>query len=187
MFKRLYVDNYKCLVNFDLEFQDLTLLLGRNGTGKTSVLDIIYALRELLSGRARIADPEIFPAHTLTAWQTRELQVFEVEAKLPSDTFVYRLQIEHNAKNHLSRISNESLLDADGRPLFEFKGGARCISIGTIIRQAPTSPPIGQSPHWPESSPGPDNTRLTQFLEFIRNVLVCGLYPASFEHETHKA
>ena len=28
------------------------------------------------------------------------------------------------------------------------------------------------------------NTRLTQFLEFIRNVLVCGLYPASFEHET---
>ena len=39
MFKRLYVDNYKCLVNFDLEFQDLTLLLGRNGTGKTSVLD----------------------------------------------------------------------------------------------------------------------------------------------------
>ena len=41
MFKRLHVDNYKCLVNFDLAFQDLTLLLGRNGTGKTSVLDII--------------------------------------------------------------------------------------------------------------------------------------------------
>ena len=183
MFKRLYVDNYKCLVNFDLEFQDLTLLLGRNGTGKTSVLDIIYALRELLSGRARIADPEIFPARTLTAWQTRELQVFEVEAKLPSDTFVYRLQIEHNAKNHLSRISNESLLDADGRPLFEFKGGQ--VHLYRDNNSAGPEFPAD----WTESAlarvaPGPDNTRLTRFLEFIRNVLVCGLYPASFEHET---
>ena len=183
MFKRLYVDNYKCLVNFDLTFQDLTLLLGRNGTGKTSVLDIFYALRELLSGRARIADPEIFPAHTLTAWQTRELQVFEVEAELPGDTFVYRLQLEHDAKNHLSRISNESLLDADGRPLFEFKGGEV-----HLYRDDHSEGPVF-SADWTESSlarvvPGPKNTRLTQFLEFIRNVLVCGLYPAGFEHET---
>ncbi|MYI02936.1 MAG: AAA family ATPase, partial [Gammaproteobacteria bacterium] len=51
MIKRLYVDNYKCFVNFDLHLQSLTLLLGRNGAGKTSVLDIMFALRELLSGR----------------------------------------------------------------------------------------------------------------------------------------
>ena len=62
MFKRLYVDNYKCLVNFDLPLRDLTLLLGRNGTGKTSVLDIMFALRELLSGNSRITDPGVFPA-----------------------------------------------------------------------------------------------------------------------------
>ncbi len=36
MIKRLYVDNYKCLVNFELPLQDLTLLLGPNGVGKTS-------------------------------------------------------------------------------------------------------------------------------------------------------
>jgi hypothetical protein len=28
MFKRLYVDNYKCLVNFELPLQELSLLLG---------------------------------------------------------------------------------------------------------------------------------------------------------------
>ena len=54
MFKRLYIDNYKCFVNFTLDIQELTLLIGYNGTGKTSVLDIMYALRELLSGRAKI-------------------------------------------------------------------------------------------------------------------------------------
>ena len=39
MIKRLYIDNFKSLVNFELQLQDLTLLLGPNGVGKTSVLD----------------------------------------------------------------------------------------------------------------------------------------------------
>jgi len=38
MLQRLYVDNYKCLVNFELPLQELSLLLGPNGAGKTSVL-----------------------------------------------------------------------------------------------------------------------------------------------------
>ena len=185
MFKRLYVDNYKCLVNFDLAFQDLTLLLGPNGTGKTSVLDIIYALRLLLWGTHRIAEPEIFPSRTLTAWQTRTLQIFEVEAELPGGTVVYKLQIEHDTKNHQSHISNESLWDADGRPLFEFKGGEVHLyrddnSSGPVFPANRTESALARV------APGPENTRLTQFLEFMRNVLVCGLNPAGFEPETER-
>lgn len=185
MFKRLHVDNYKCLVNFDLAFQELTLLLGRNGTGKTSVLDIIYALRLLLSGTHRITDPEIFPSRTLTAWQTGMLQVFEVEAELPGDTLVYRLQIEHDTKNHQSRISDESLCDGNGRPLFEFKRGEV-----HLYRDDHSPGPVFPA-DWTESAlgrvvPGPDNTRLTRFLEFIRKVLVCRLDPAGFEPETKR-
>jgi predicted ATPase len=60
MLKRLYVDNYKCLVNFTLPLQELTLLLGTNGAGKTSVLDVMFALRQLLSGTAKITDQGVF-------------------------------------------------------------------------------------------------------------------------------
>lgn len=183
MFKRLYVDNYKCLVNFDLAFQELTLLLGRNGTGKTSVLDIIYALRLLLSGTHRIAEPEIFPSRTLTAWQTRTLQVFEVEAELPGDTLVYRLQIEHDTKNHQLRISNESLSDRDGRPLFEFKVGEVHL-YRDDHSPGPVFPADWSASALARVAPGPENDRLTQFLTFIRNVLVCGLDPTGFEPET---
>ena len=49
MIQRLYVNNYKCLVNFELRLQELSLLLGPSGVGKTAVLDIMYALRRLLS------------------------------------------------------------------------------------------------------------------------------------------
>ncbi|MCY4463362.1 MAG: AAA family ATPase, partial [Albidovulum sp.] len=60
MFKRLYVDNYKCLVNFELPLQELTLLLGADGAGKTSVLDVMFAVRQLLNGTAKITDSGIF-------------------------------------------------------------------------------------------------------------------------------
>jgi DNA repair exonuclease SbcCD ATPase subunit len=44
MLKRLYVDNYRCFVNFTLDSQELTLLVGPNGSGKSSVLDVLFAL-----------------------------------------------------------------------------------------------------------------------------------------------
>ncbi len=185
MFKRLYVNNYKCLVNFNLAFQDLTLLLGRNGTGKTSVLEVVYALRELLSGKARIADPDVFPTRTLTAWQTEELQVFEVEAELLGGTLLYRLEIEQDTTNHLSLIANESLSDSDGRPLFEFKGGNVRL-YRDDYSPGPTFPADRTESALARVVPHDDNTRLTQFLDFMRYVLVCGLYPAGFEHETRR-
>ena len=87
MIKRLYVDNYKCLVNFDLPLQELSLLLGPSGVGKTSVLDIVYALRQLLSGDAKVTDRDVFPNRTLTRWQSRNLQVFELDVLLEPETY----------------------------------------------------------------------------------------------------
>jgi predicted ATP-binding protein involved in virulence len=69
MLKRLYVDNYRCLVNFTLELQELTLLVGPNGSGKSSVLDVLFALRQLLSGTGKVTDPDLFPARSLTRLQ----------------------------------------------------------------------------------------------------------------------
>ena len=64
MIKRLFVDNYKCLVNFELHLQELSLLLGPSGVGKTAVLDIVYALRQLLSGDATVTDRDVFRSRT---------------------------------------------------------------------------------------------------------------------------
>ena len=78
MIKRLYIDNYKSLVNFELPLQELTLLLGPNGVGKTAVLDVVFALRRLLSGEAKVTDADVFPTTSLTRWQKRHKQVIEV-------------------------------------------------------------------------------------------------------------
>jgi ABC-type multidrug transport system ATPase subunit len=61
MIRRIYSDNYKSLVNFELQLQELTLLLGPNGVGKTAILDVVFGLRRLLSGEAKVTDVELFP------------------------------------------------------------------------------------------------------------------------------
>ena len=183
MFKRLFVDNYKCFVNFTVDLNDLTLLAGYNGTGKTSVLDVMYALRELLAGRAKISDPMMFPASSLTRWQTVNVQTIELHTDFDGDELCYRLEIEHDQRQNLARISKEALSDSQGRPLFLFQMGEV-----SLFRDNHSAGPV-YSADWSESAmarvpEGRGNNRLTRFLGAIRNILVCGLYPASFEHET---
>jgi len=38
MIKKLYIDNFRCLGNFELDLNSNQLWLGDNGTGKSSVL-----------------------------------------------------------------------------------------------------------------------------------------------------
>jgi predicted ATPase len=180
--KRLYVDNYKCLVNFELPLQELTLLLGPNGVGKTSVFDVIYGLRKLLEGVAKVPDLDAFPTRTLTRWQDRDLQVFELDAELQGDSLGYRLEVQHERATRRARIELERLTGG-GRPLFECKRGEVQLYRDDHSR-GPTF-----AVDWSESAlarvaPRQDNRRLTSFLDFIRKVMVCGLYPASFAAES---
>lgn len=182
MLHRLYVDNYKCLVNFELPLQELSLLLGSNGVGKTSVLDVVFALRQLLGGVAKVSDAEAFPARTLTRWQHRNLQVFEIEATIEGDSLVYRLEVEHERATKRSRITLERLT-AHGKPLFECRRGE------VQLYRDDHSPGPPYTVDWSESAlarvaPRADNKRLTRFLDFMRKVMVCGLYPASFQTES---
>lgn len=179
MIKRLFVDNYKCLVNFELPLQELSLLLGPSGVGKTSVLDIVYALRKLLSGEARVIDHDVFPTRTLTRWQSRERQVFEIQVLLNSETFTYHLEVDHERATKRARIHAERLL-LEGNPLFE------CTDGEVQLYRDDHSKGPSYSVDWTESplarvASRRDNIRLTSFLGFMRQVLVCRPYPPRFE------
>ena len=186
MLQRLYVDNYKCLVNFDLRLQHLSLLLGTNGVGKTSVLDVVFALRRLLDGSARITDADAFHARTLTRWQKRQLQVFEIEVLLEPDRFTYRLEVEHDQSARRARIQLEKLIHQDNQDkghLFKFENGEVQLYHDSYI------PGPKYTYDWSESAlarvaPRHDNERLTRFLDFVRKIMVCSLYPPIFSAES---
>jgi predicted ATP-dependent endonuclease of OLD family len=54
MITRLYIDNFRCLVNFELRLDETNVLLGPNGTGKTSVLDALRRIQALVARGARV-------------------------------------------------------------------------------------------------------------------------------------
>lgn len=182
MIKRLYIDNYRCLVNFELKFEELTLLLGPNGVGKTSVLDVMFALRQLLNGEAKVTDKDIFPTRTLTRWQQRDKQVFEVDLELEGNKLRYRLEVGHDRITKRARVEVERL-ESGGKPLFQFEMGR----IRLYRDDHSEGPEFGGD--WAESAlarvpPGHDNTALTRFLDYMRKVIVCGFYPANFTTES---
>jgi len=182
MIKRIYIDNYKSLVNFELQLQNLTLLLGPNGVGKTSVLDVMFALRQLLAGITKVNDKSSFPTPTLTRWQKRDNQVFELDAVLDQDELRYRLEVQHERATKKCKIKLERLT-ANGRPLFNCEDGQV-----QLYRDDHSEGPQF-TVDWSESAlarvaPSKNNVRLTRFLDHMRKVIVCGLYPASFEAES---
>jgi predicted ATPase len=182
MIRRLFIDNYKCLVNFELKLERLTLLIGPNGAGKSAVLDVLFALRQLLAGMGKVTDASILPASTLTRWQRSSTQAFEVDAELDGKRLCYRLEVEHDRSQRRARIMLERL-DAEGQPLFEFRAGEV-----QLYRDDHSQGPRF-SADWTESAlarvpPRPDNTQLTRFLEFLRKVMVCRRNPASFRAES---
>ena len=181
MLERLSVDNYKCLVDFELHFDELTLLLGVNGAGKSSVLDVVLAMRRLLSGGCRVTDADVFPSSTLTRWRGEDWQTVNMRVRLGGDVFEYTLRIEHEPPTKRARIMLERL-DVEGGKLFEFvEGQVR------LYRDDHSEGPIFPS-DWSESAlarvvPVPDNQRLTAFLDFVRSIVVCRLHPPAFRTE----
>ena len=181
MLERLSVDNYRCLVGFELDLDELTLLLGVNGAGKSSVLDVVLALRRLLSGGCRVTDAGVFPSSTLNRWRGQGWQTMYMRVRLGEDVFEYTLRIEHEPATKRARIMLERLQVEDG-VLFEFvEGQVR------LYRDDHSEGPVFTS-DWSESAlarvmPSLDNRRLTLFLAFVRSIIVCRLHPPAFKTE----
>jgi hypothetical protein len=176
MLKRIYINNYKCLVNFELHLGELGLLLGNNGTGKSSVLEVLRALREVLTGSIKVADAVAFSSRTLTRWQTSPLQVFEVDVDVAAaGPLTYRLEIEHEQDRGLARVVLERL-SAAGGVLFEFRRGTVQLYRDDYSKGPQFSGDGSES--WLARFHGHrDNPRPSAFLDFMRKIVVGGVYP----------
>ena len=120
MISRLYIDNFRCLDNFELELSEMNIFLGANGTGKTSVLSVLRRMRDLVVHGAKVVDA--FPDRHLSLRREEVWQRFRVAAVVDDAEYEYSLAIKHDLTNGRARIGEETLL-CDQRPLLEFKLG----------------------------------------------------------------
>jgi len=100
------VDNFKCLDDFELALADHALLMGLNGSGKSTVVEVLERLRRLLVDGERAG--ECFPPSTRTRWASDSAQTFELGFENGGRRISLRIVLEHRGGGTPVRVLEEA-------------------------------------------------------------------------------
>ncbi|HEY4261481.1 MAG TPA: AAA family ATPase [Schlesneria sp.] len=120
MITRLYVNNFRCMVAFESNFDSFGVLCGPNGAGKSSLFDAIRLIRNLGTGDGLLGgtgDHDV-PQLEFTKWLDSKVQEFELSLRVDGQEFEYVLHLEQTADFEKPRVIYEKASN-DGQPLFE--------------------------------------------------------------------
>ena len=180
MVTRFYVDNFRCLVNFELKLDETNILLGPNGSGKTSVLDALRRIQNLVVRGARIEDS--FPTSDLSLIEDRDIQHIELDVEVDGSSYRYALRIRHDRRRRRMRIGEETL-DHDEKPIFSFRDGTVQLYLDDYAKGS-SYPFDGTRSVVGTLIDMPLLRRLTRFRRAIADFVVASPCPPLFEPET---
>jgi predicted ATPase len=205
MITRFYADNFKCLANVTLEFEPYTVLVGPNGSGKSSVLEALRKITDLVAQRG--ATETLFPTESLTRWDRRSEQLFELDIRLPMEgqgeevlpegVYHYTLRLSHDRLREKNRIAEEKLI-FESKTLYRGwldtsqaaeNGGVPSFRAELFKDNGVKGSEVLMD--WRLSgisriAPRTENRLLQRFRRFIAHVVVLSINPASVTAEARR-
>ena len=178
MLKRLYIDNFRCLVNFELNFDSINLFLGSNGAGKSTVFEVLQKIQAFVSGDSKVEG--IFKSTDCTRWQTSPIQRFEIEILGNGGSYKYELGIGHSQDR--CRVEYERLW-FNNQPLLKFELGEVKLYRDNHS-EGPQYPFDWSQSMIPSLMPRNDNTKLTWFRERLKRFIIVQIIPPLIIGET---
>lgn len=118
MLRRIFADNFRALGTFEFRPGKLSLLLGENGSGKSSVFLVLHKIRDLVALGTTVAD--LFGG-SRTRWDARTTQFFELDVEHGEGTYRYVLEIEHPQRD--APFIRSEVVTLDGTVLYRFANG----------------------------------------------------------------
>ncbi len=184
MINHLYIDNFRCFTNFEWKPGMLALLLGDNGSGKSSIFDVVEILRDFVNRGTPSHDKKAFPVHTLTAWDKRPEQTFELGIAGNGGQYLYRLVIEHVVEQEINRIKHEQL-KYDDIVLYHYENLEAHLfrddgSVGPVFPTNWSKSLIATIPERRE------NQRLTWFRKYLEQVYVLSPVPSAMMEKSER-
>lgn len=123
MLQRLYVHNFRCLENFELNLKEMpsAILIGKNGAGKSTIGCVLEVLQSIARGTNRMRD--LLPLIDSTDFARGSSDVpirFEIEVLLDKRLYKYILALELPDDFREFRIAEEQL-SVDGNFIYSRK------------------------------------------------------------------
>lgn len=185
MITDIYIDNFRTLSNFRINPVEFQLLLGENGSGKTSVFDAIRCIQRLMRNE-HVAN--IFNKNSLTKWDKRLSQTIKISLIIDNEEYSYELTIEYTHQDDKQRIGREELkwkdstfylFDGHEAHLFRINWQTQIIEEGTRF-----------SADWsrsiiPTLAEREDNKPLIKFREELEKILIINPIPMIVESATN--
>src|SRR5665213_2871532 len=117
MIERLYIQNFRCLENITLDFagRPSALILGKNGSGKSTIRHAIAIFQSICRGSSRVGSLILmsdFAFHHVD----RPMR-FEIEVTLSGKRFKYAVSFDWPDNFREARVLDESLA-VDGQDIF---------------------------------------------------------------------
>jgi predicted ATPase len=183
MLTSVLIHNYNCFVDFKLELPRKLLIVGSNGSGKTSLWEALAGLQDLVVRSAEAATT--FPTRSLTRWLPGDpVQRFAMDMQIDGAAYHYEIEIVHDVARRLASIRHEQLT-ADGKALYELIDGEVRLYGDDPRADPPTSFPFGRKRSFlPDMEPGRDNKRTIAFREALANVWLLAPTPRRLEPTT---
>lgn len=157
MLYRLYAHNFRCLENFELAVDKTpsALLIGKNGTGKSTVGEVLKRFQQIGRGINRVGD--LVKTSDFSYGRTNLPIRLELEAMLHDKSYRYSLAVELPEKFRQPRIAEERL-SVEEQPLYvrqeaqvtlfdtshnreaRFRLDCNLVALPVIQEQSPTDP-----------------------------------------------
>jgi len=143
-FNDLSIHGFRRLYDVHLPFRPLTVMIGANGTGKTSVLDVLTLLANSAQGKLSDSISELSGLTSILTYDRAEELHLGISMKMPTDEpLEYSLGLKQQGISYV--ISDERLLQ---RPLNGSPPFLHINSSGTVIQFSEKSRALHFAPAW---------------------------------------
>ncbi|MBE9248323.1 AAA family ATPase [Dolichospermum sp. LEGE 00240] len=126
MLQRLYVNNFRCLENFELTMKEMSsaLLIGKNGVGKSTIAKALEILQAIARGTNRLRDlakePRLIGTNDFAHGKSDVPIRLEIEVLLDNKLHKYVLALDLPENFKELRVFEEEFLVA-GNPIYSRK------------------------------------------------------------------
>lgn len=182
MLKQIRIHNYKCFVDFQLDLPRMSAIVGNNGSGKSSLWEVLAGLQDVIVKGEDVTDT--FPTPNLTQWlKSDDLQMFALRIRVDEIEFNYELKLRHDRERKQASIWQESLVTGE-RKLYEISGGQVELERDGGREQPLRFPFNRKRSFLPDIEPHHDNRELIAFRDAIANMWLFAPDPREIESTT---